>query len=404
MPGSVIAMAAMVSPEMTPRHPALLLLGGRVRHEVRGHDVGVHARRPGADPGARGLLPGDHLVGVADAGAAVGLRHVEAEQAGVAETAQEVVGHAPGGLPVGLVRGGLLEDLAHDCAEVLVVRPEEGALHGSDTLTGPRSGARGCRAGQGRRVTWYAQTPALRTRQQLTDLAVAVWTLVWLRVGVALHEAVQRLGAPGRGLQDAGDELQGGLSGAAERAGDLPLVGGGLRSPLDAAAGAGRALSRVGVAQEQAVDRLAVLLAVLVVALPVAWAVNRWLPGRLAWSRDAAAATFAARRRGAPRAAGRDDAAAARAGPARPRPGRSLAPRRAGCGRGAGRPAAARARAAGGCVLTGAGGASTAGPCSDAIAPGAGAAAPTGTARRSRSGPGRRRSSGTGARRRPRSG
>lgn len=139
-------------------------------------------------------------------------------------------------------------------------------------------------------MTWYAQTPALRTRQQLTDLAVAVWTLVWLRVGVAVHEAVQRLGAPGRGLQDAGGSLEGGLSGAAERAGDLPVVGGGLRSPLDAAADAGRALTRVGVAQEQAVDRLALLLAVLVVLLPVGWALQRWLPRRLAWSRDAGAA------------------------------------------------------------------------------------------------------------------
>ena len=46
-------------------------------------------------------------------------------------------------------------------------------------------------------MTWYAATGPLRTRQIALDLAVALRTLVWFRVGAAVHDAVQRLAAPG---------------------------------------------------------------------------------------------------------------------------------------------------------------------------------------------------------------
>ena len=139
------------------------------------------------------------------------------------------------------------------------------------------------------RMSCYAETPALRTRQLVGDALLLLWCAVWLRVGFAVHGAVERLAGPGRSLQDAGGGLRDGLAGAAERADDVPLVGGGLRAPLDAAAGAGDALVRAGEAQERAVGQLALLLAVVVVALPVLWALSRRVPARLAWSREARA-------------------------------------------------------------------------------------------------------------------
>ena len=139
-------------------------------------------------------------------------------------------------------------------------------------------------------MTLYAQTGPLRTRQLLTDAAVAVWVVVWLRIGASVHEAVRRLAAPGRELEEAGNGLSGGLTRAAERADDVPVVGGGLSAPLDVAAGAGDALARAGVAQQEAVATLALVLAVLLAGIPIAWALQRWLPGRLAWARQATAA------------------------------------------------------------------------------------------------------------------
>ena len=139
-------------------------------------------------------------------------------------------------------------------------------------------------------MPWYAETPALRSRQLLLDVLVVLWVLVWVRIGAAVHRAVSRLAAPGRELEKAGDGLSGGLSGAAERADDVPLVGGGLSAPLDAAARAGRALERAGAAQQDAVQVLALVLALLLAGVPIAWAVQRWLPGRLAFARDHRAA------------------------------------------------------------------------------------------------------------------
>ena len=140
-------------------------------------------------------------------------------------------------------------------------------------------------------MKWYAETGRLRTRQLLLDALVLLWVLVWVRIGLAVDDAVRRLAAPGRELQEAGDGLSDGLGRAAERAGDVPVVGGGLSAPLDVAAGAGQALSRAGAAQQEAVGTLAVVLAVLLAGIPVAWALQRWLPSRLRWARQATAAT-----------------------------------------------------------------------------------------------------------------
>ena len=46
-------------------------------------------------------------------------------------------------------------------------------------------------------MTWYAETPAKRTAQQVADVAVAAWVLLWLWIGETVHDAVRRLAAPG---------------------------------------------------------------------------------------------------------------------------------------------------------------------------------------------------------------
>lgn len=140
-------------------------------------------------------------------------------------------------------------------------------------------------------MTWYAETPTLRRRQIALDVAVGLWVFVWLRAGTAVHDAVQRLAGPGVELERAGTDLSGGLRGAAERVGGVPGLGGSLRSPLDAAAGAGDLLVDAGAAQQEAVGTLALLLAVALAGPPVLLAVALWLPGRLRWRRDAVAAT-----------------------------------------------------------------------------------------------------------------
>lgn len=139
-------------------------------------------------------------------------------------------------------------------------------------------------------MTWYAETDGLRRRQITVDVVVALWVLLWLRIGWAVHQGVQRLAGPGVELEQAGEGLADGLRRTAERAGSVPGIGGGLRSPLDAAAGAGDALAGAGAAQQAAVGTLALLLALAIGGFPIAWALLRWLPGRLRWQRESSAA------------------------------------------------------------------------------------------------------------------
>lgn len=139
-------------------------------------------------------------------------------------------------------------------------------------------------------MQWYAEDPSVRTRQVVLDVAVAVWVLVWLRIGGAVHAAVDRLAAPGREMHEAGTGLADGLSSAAEQTGEVPLLGEALRSPLDSAASAGDALARAGAAQQDAVGTLALVLAALLAGIPIVWALQRWLPRRLSFARDHEAA------------------------------------------------------------------------------------------------------------------
>jgi hypothetical protein len=139
-------------------------------------------------------------------------------------------------------------------------------------------------------MSWYAETSPKRTRQHVADALVALWVLLWLWVGNAVHDAVQLLAVPGRELEEAGNGLASGLTRAAERADDLPVAGGALRSPLDAAADAGSGLAGAGVAQQEAVATLALVLAVVLAGLPIGLALLVWLPRRLRWAGNARAA------------------------------------------------------------------------------------------------------------------
>ena len=139
-------------------------------------------------------------------------------------------------------------------------------------------------------MRWYAETGPLRVRQQVLDLAVLVWCWVFTQLGRSVHETVLGMQEPGRRLQSAGGDLGGSLGRAAEQAGGAPLVGDALREPLDAAARASQAVSDAGAAGQEAVAALALVLALVVALLPIAYVLARWLPYRVGYAREASAA------------------------------------------------------------------------------------------------------------------
>lgn len=146
------------------------------------------------------------------------------------------------------------------------------------------------RAGRVRK--WYADERRLRQRQQVLDIAVLIWCLVCLWLGQVVHAVVLRLQQPGRQLQGAGVRLADSLASAADRVSGAPLIGSRLREPLDSASGAGRAVADVGASGQEVVGRLALVLALVVVLVPIGVVLARWLPHRLKYAREAAAAVL----------------------------------------------------------------------------------------------------------------
>jgi hypothetical protein len=136
----------------------------------------------------------------------------------------------------------------------------------------------------------YARHPALRTRQLAADASVLLWVLVWVLIARTVHGVVQLLAGPGRAIEDLGTSMSGNMNSAAGVAEDVPLVGDDLATPFGALADAGGAVTGAGRSAQEAVTTLAWFVAVALVVLPVGWLLLRWLPWRLRWAREAAAA------------------------------------------------------------------------------------------------------------------
>jgi len=136
----------------------------------------------------------------------------------------------------------------------------------------------------------YAQTPMYRARQQVGDLILLAWCIAWVLIAVFLHGLVSELAGPGRLLEDAGRDLTSSMSDVSDAVGDVPVAGDALRAPFDLAGGVGDQMRDAGQSEQDAVATLAFWLALVIAVIPILWALFRWLPRRLRWIREAAAA------------------------------------------------------------------------------------------------------------------
>lgn len=136
----------------------------------------------------------------------------------------------------------------------------------------------------------YAEVPRFRNRQLLQDAALLLWAFVWIRIGMHIRSLVDRLAGPGETIERAGDGFAGTLFDIGSKVGGIPGVGGALKAPFDAAGEAGLALERAGAAQQDVVHSLALWLGVLLAVIPISYVLYKYLPDRLRWMREAAAA------------------------------------------------------------------------------------------------------------------
>lgn len=140
-------------------------------------------------------------------------------------------------------------------------------------------------------VKLYADRLPVALRQLLTDLAVVIWVYAWVRAGLWIHDTVLKLGVPGQKLQGAGSGLADNLADAGSKVGRVPLVGDELTAPFTRAAEAARSMAEAGREQQEIVDNLALVMALLLVAVPLALVLFGWLPLRLRWMRRAGVAS-----------------------------------------------------------------------------------------------------------------
>ncbi len=143
------------------------------------------------------------------------------------------------------------------------------------------------------RELWpYAETPVVRIRQVLCDVAVLVWCVFWWQIANRVREKVLDLQGAGGRAEAAGTGINERLRSAGDSVDNLPLVGKALATRLRSAGDAANSLADAGRSAQEGVRSTAsalhaVLLVVLVGVVAVWWL---WRRGR--WTKTA----FAARR------------------------------------------------------------------------------------------------------------
>ena len=142
----------------------------------------------------------------------------------------------------------------------------------------------------------YATTPGRLLAQLFSDIVVAIWTFVWVLVGLAVYSAVATIAEVGRQVKGGADGVADSLKSAGHSADRIPLVGDAVSKPLTAASKAALDIAGAGHNLDTTATWLAVVLALAVAAPPTLAVVMPWLVLRIRffrrkWTVSALAAT-----------------------------------------------------------------------------------------------------------------
>lgn len=123
----------------------------------------------------------------------------------------------------------------------------------------------------------YASRPGRLLAQIVSDIAVLVWTFVWVVVGTGVYSAVATIAEVGRQVQQGADGVSGSLGSAGDSVDDVPFIGDGLSGPLRAASDAAAEIAGAGQNLDSTATWLAWLLAIAVAATPIVTVGMPWL-------------------------------------------------------------------------------------------------------------------------------
>ncbi len=131
-------------------------------------------------------------------------------------------------------------------------------------------------------MRFYPDIPSRRAKRFVADAAVFMLLVLFLLLGLRVHDAVDQLVVVSQGVQETGSAVQSGFQDAADALDDVPIVGGDLADALRGAGeGSGGRVEEFG---QQGIDRthrLANLLGLLTFLLPSVALLSRYLPSRI---------------------------------------------------------------------------------------------------------------------------
>ena len=133
-------------------------------------------------------------------------------------------------------------------------------------------------------MSLYSDFPLRRMLQITIDLLALVVIVLAIIAGAAVRSAIDGLAGLGEQLESTGTDFEGALSDAGDKLGTVPLIGGGIRSPFDAAADAGGSLADAGMQQQSAVHTAALVAGLLVTLVPIVIVLWYWVKGRIGFA------------------------------------------------------------------------------------------------------------------------
>lgn len=128
----------------------------------------------------------------------------------------------------------------------------------------------------------------------MRDLVLLGLVVLFAWMGIKVHDAVDSLAVLGSGVKDAGLSVQSGFSSAAGAVGGIPFVGDKLAGALQSAGqGSGGNVAALGQSGVDKVHELALLLGLIVFALPTVIVLLIMVPPRIRQIRQLGAANAA---------------------------------------------------------------------------------------------------------------
>jgi hypothetical protein len=140
-------------------------------------------------------------------------------------------------------------------------------------------------------LTLYPDVPSDRRRQIVADVLVVALIVLFIWIGVQVHDLVDALSVLGSGVSSAGNGLQGAFDSVGNAVGNVPIVGGSLSDAFhNAGQGTGGNLADLGQQGQDAVHTLARIIGIVTAGLPIAVLLVAVLPRRIRKVREMSAA------------------------------------------------------------------------------------------------------------------